>query len=366
MGLNTHQTQVTDTVTKWANSVVPCEVITPIDCFSDGAELLVYDTEYYIYDERNDRESKFNWTTYPLLDTNRNITDVLGYEFRNVQGYRDKPAISDLHEPEEVSNVLRNGCSGVSQQWNKNQLVSNNTLQSSIHIMSADTLYQHYAENGVKSFIIPKINSNGRRPPKIWWSPEKASEVLEEWLKQLIEDIESQEETYFFSPNFIQLENLSIKDIVRQHSEVLLFNCLAAAFAFVLLRFNNILLTMLLFILINIVIFGSYTVAWAAIILYQALEVRFVIKNIIFVYVFYLPVFYTPSLCSSCTYHFQVDFILFQSGLWPQPLLFDSRKTLWYSKHAAGNCEMVIFTCIRVVVSIHSSFFFASLLQVFS
>jgi len=131
--------------------------------------------------------------------------------------------------------------------------------------MSADTLYNFKEIEFLREFWMDPRNSP--------WSPEKAAEVLEDWLNELIREIENEEDTYFFSPNFIQLDNLKFNEVLLQHGAGLVVSCFAAIVVFGLLRFDNILLTILCFALINVAIFGSYTVAWGAIILYQALEV---------------------------------------------------------------------------------------------
>ena len=237
----------------WADAVSPCHVITPIDCFSDGLELLVYRKDYLIYDRKRDKPEPFNWS-------------------KEAQKKSRKQSIAEVAEPRKV---LEKGCPSVTgYEWNRKEIMSDDTLQSAIRLMSADTLFTFWNDNPDlhKSFLTAKSRSGDRQ--RIVWSEHKAAEILEQWLNQLIENIEQEPDTFFFSPNFVQLHNLKLGEVLAQNGATMAVNTAVALIAICVFQFRSKLVTFAVFAAMNILLYGAYSVAWASIITYQALEVN--------------------------------------------------------------------------------------------
>ena len=106
-----------DPVVKAFQELSPCEVITPIDCFSDGAELLHYKRDYAI----DDPDDVFDWKTYPILGEKKGKPVYLNKTYKfdvfdGLVGYSQKPKISEV---ENVSKVLEHGCQRIVGQGSK-------------------------------------------------------------------------------------------------------------------------------------------------------------------------------------------------------------------------------------------------------
>jgi hypothetical protein len=216
----------------------------------------------------------FSWNTFPFTLENKahgNLSNFYYDAFRGVTGYTEKPQIS---EAKNIEQILSRGCDGISQHWNAKSLYSNKTFQSSIHLMSANTLYNCWNKGKCREVPVkfkPEINQLNFRGDlqKISWSPEKAAEVLEDWLRELIKNIESEKNSYFFSPNFVDLPNKGLKDLFLSNLGAAGINCLITLVTLMALKFKNVLVALWFFIIANFLAFVSFTVSWAAIIFHQ-------------------------------------------------------------------------------------------------
>ena len=264
----------TEEVVKLAKEISPCKVITPLDCFSDGAELLNYRKDYEVFRTKDDGISQkyyFDWNAYPIAgqkygkDVYLNDTEYFPDVFEGVVGYSQKPKISeDIDFPE----ILSHGCQRVVGNASVHQIMSQKTLQTTIHLMSADTLYKFH-EDDMGIGPLKPIDPNRIT----YWSKAKASELLEEWLKKVIETVRHEENSSFFSPNFVQMQNQQICEVMIRSLFILgVTGAISMVFAKIF-NLSGVLLAGAIFIGANVLIFAAFSIGWAFVLIQQALKV---------------------------------------------------------------------------------------------
>lgn len=245
--------------------LLPCVIITPLDCFWDGAKLLGPDHSVHI-----DFGLPIKWTSldplgfvqayrakYPTYSDAALIEEVMNKSGIS-RGYLDKPCL-DPYDPEcprsapnkaersvpDVGATMTGGCSGISTKYmhwdedlivggvRKNRtghIVRGEALQSIVQLMAEKELYQYWSESY-------KTHSIG-------WSVEKAKAVLEAWQRKFTQVVNNAQngtngnEIYGFS-------SVSLADIMKEFSSlsptrVALGYVLMVFYACIsLLRWNN-------------------------------------------------------------------------------------------------------------------------------
>ena len=131
--------------------------------------------------------------------------------------------------------------------------------------MSAETLY-----NYKRNYFDKPISID---PTPIYWSKAKASELLEEWLKKVIEKIAVEENASFFSPMFVQMRNLRMPEVIIQSLYLLGATGAISMVCAKVFNLSGVLLAGAVFIAANALIFAGFCVAWAYVITQQALQV---------------------------------------------------------------------------------------------
>nr|XP_022317481.1 protein patched homolog 1-like [Crassostrea virginica] len=245
--------------------LLPCVIITPLDCFWDGAKLLGPDHRVYV-----DLGLPIKWTNldplgfvkayrlkYPTLSDAESIEELMNKSGIS-RGYLDKPCL-DPYDPEcprsapnkaersvpDIGASLTGGCSGISTKYmhwdedlivggvRKNRtghIVRGEALQSIIQLMAEKEMYQYWSEN--------------YKTHNIGWSVDKAKAVLEAWQRKFTQVVNNAQngtkgdDIYGFS-------SVSLADIMQKFSSlsptrVALGYVLMVFYACIsLLRWNN-------------------------------------------------------------------------------------------------------------------------------
>ncbi|XP_048757819.2 protein patched homolog 1-like isoform X2 [Ostrea edulis] len=220
--------------------LLPCVIITPLDCFWDGAKLLGPDHTVYV-----DIGLPIKWTNldplgfiqaygqkYPTFSDVKDIEELMNRSGIS-RGYLDKPCL-DPYESEcprsapnkasraapDIGAALTGGCSGISTKYmhwdedlivggvRKNRtghIVRGEALQSVIQLMAEKEMFQYWSEHY-------KTHSIG-------WSVEKAKAVLEAWQRKFTQVVNNArnstkgDEIYGFS-------SVSLADIMKEFSNL--------------------------------------------------------------------------------------------------------------------------------------------------
>ncbi|CAM9779550.1 unnamed protein product [Lampetra fluviatilis] len=211
----------------------PCVVITPLDCFWDGAKL----QEGFIY---LPGQPVIRWTNLDperLLETLGRVLDVSQLE-RLLQragvgrAYMDRPCLepSDPDCPDtapnkhsgqapDVAGELSGGCYGFSRRYmhwqeelivggaarNGSRLLTAQALQTVFHLMSADQLFRTFKGD----YEMHDVN----------WNREKAAAVLDAWQRKFVQVVQQS-----VPPNSSHVVSsftqTTLKDILRSFSSV--------------------------------------------------------------------------------------------------------------------------------------------------
>ncbi|XP_061192639.1 protein patched homolog 1-like [Saccostrea echinata] len=220
--------------------ITPCLIITPLDCFWDGAKILGPDHNVYV-----DIGLPIKWTNldplgfvkaYRQQDPSnsylRDLEEIMNKSGIS-RGYLDKPCL-DPYESEcprsapnkaaravpDIGATLTGGCSGISTKYmhwsedlivggvRKNRtghIVRGEALQSIIQLMAEQEMYQYWSEHW-------KTHSIG-------WSLEKARAILQAWQRKFTEVVNNAQngtkgdEIYGFS-------SVSLADIMKEFSSL--------------------------------------------------------------------------------------------------------------------------------------------------
>ncbi|CAH1772357.1 unnamed protein product, partial [Owenia fusiformis] len=246
------------------DNVLPCVIITPLDCFWEGSKLLGPDNPIAIpgmnritwanlnpkqlVQELKDLEIPFPSDTIEEMLQRAGITSA----------YQEKPCLNPTDEDcpqtapnyhdKQIPNVgseVTGGCSGFASKYmhweedliiggaqkNKNGYIFRaGALQSIVRLMGEKNMYEHYLDDY-------KVNN-------IEWSQEAARKVLEKWQREYTSVVNKvlnetmQDNVYSFS-------SISLTDILEQFSEVSIVRvalgyCLMLVYAAIsLLRWND-------------------------------------------------------------------------------------------------------------------------------
>lgn len=221
-------------------NMLPCSIITPLDCFWEGSKLLGPDYPVNIPMVG----SKVKWTN---LNPAQLVADMKKMEFnfdyhmlenylrraRITTGYQEKPCLNpkDSDCPNTAPNKnssqipdigaeLTSGCYGFAAKymhWPEDLLVGgtikNKTghikqakaLQTVVQLMDAHEMYEYWVDTW-------KVHHVG-------WSQEKAAIVLDMWQKRFSQEIRQLTQNNFTSPSyqFNTFSTATLNDILKQH-----------------------------------------------------------------------------------------------------------------------------------------------------
>ena len=227
------------------DKLIPCAIITPLDCFWEGSKLLGPDITIPVIN------LNFAWTTFnpqSLIELAKNRThsghgshNRYPFEtFENLMSragistaYQRRPCLNPLDEecPEsapnkhtnrepDVSYELSGGCYGFATKWmhwpeqliiggikkNKNgRIVKAHALQSIIQLMAEQDMFAYWQDNA--------------RVLHIDWTIEKARQVLEAWQRKFVSEVDR-----FIKENSIvdykieKFTNVALLDIIKNFS----------------------------------------------------------------------------------------------------------------------------------------------------
>ncbi|XP_070564286.1 protein patched homolog 1-like isoform X2 [Ptychodera flava] len=191
--------------------IVPCIIITPLDCFWEGAKLLGPKTPLYLPTDTLDMRLKWtNLDPMGLIDTLREeinfFTDADALmkvlESAGVgHAYQDKPCLNpqDPECPEmapnkytgqvpDVGTELTGGCAGFASKymaWPEELIVGGVQKNQTGHITSGEALQTIVQLKGEKQMY--ESWRNNIKVDSIDWTAEKARAVLQEWQRKFTE-----------------------------------------------------------------------------------------------------------------------------------------------------------------------------------
>ena len=138
-----------------------------------------------------------------------------------------------------------------------------------------------------------------------FWSPELAAELLENFLQKIEAKVQSYENSFFYCPNYVQLENLNIKErfvnifsdfVLKFHfsffavTPYLLVSSGVVYFIVAVSGLSHPCLLSAIFAISNFFVFGSFTTGWSSIIINYALSVsRSSTRNSLLIATFFRP-----------------------------------------------------------------------------
>ncbi|XP_016840300.1 patched isoform X1 [Nasonia vitripennis] len=229
------------------DNIIPCAIITPLDCFWEGSKMLGAHVAYvpsHIWNE------PLKWTSLnPTLMLEEMKKRFAQYSFSYkiledymkragiTNGYLDKPCL-DPRDPEcpesapnkhslqvpDIGAELTGGCYGFAAKfmhWPEELLVGgakhNKTgqltraaaLQTVIQIMGEREFYDYYA----------RVDTDKVKYTD--WTQEKATQVLETWQREFTKQVKLQQNTTDSRPyNLFAFSTTSMNDILGKYSEL--------------------------------------------------------------------------------------------------------------------------------------------------
>ncbi|GLH01274.1 Protein patched [Gryllus bimaculatus] len=224
-------------------NVMPCAIITPLDCFWEGSKLLGPDYPVHI----PTLGAKVKWTNLnplKIVEEMRNF-DFHHFPFDTLEdymkragissGYQEKPCLdpSDVECPETASNKkagqspdigaeLTGGCYGFAAKymhWPEDLVVGGTTKNKTGHIQKAralQTVVQLMGERELYEFY-----SDTYKVHHVEWTQEKAAIVLETWQRRFSEEIRRQlNGENITAYNIYAFSTATLNDILSQFSEL--------------------------------------------------------------------------------------------------------------------------------------------------
>ncbi|CAG5085049.1 Oidioi.mRNA.OKI2018_I69.PAR.g10800.t1.cds [Oikopleura dioica] len=244
------------------NDLAPCIVDTPLNCFSEGEDLLIYNREKYCLGT----DGKFSWAD----DTPCGYSSLSG-----LSDFSRKISIDEYFEDNDSLLTSRrisssSSCNSVGISHSTERTINDQGyLQTTINLMAANSLYDFYSNTLSNQPL--KRNSAGRQ---VFWTPELAAELLETFLNNVENVVESHENAFFYCPNFVQLENLNIKESFLAVTPYLMVSTGIVYFIVAVSGLSHPLLLSAIFAISNFFVFGSFTTGWSSIIINYALSAK--------------------------------------------------------------------------------------------
>ncbi|XP_053558394.1 protein patched homolog 1 [Bombina bombina] len=225
----------TNFVASIIESLYPCLIITPLDCFWEGAKLQSGTAYFY-------GKPPMRWTNFDPLELladikNLNINAETWEEMLNKaevgHGYMDRPCLNpsdskcpasapnkNSTKPLDVALVLSGGCYGLSRKymhWQEEliiggtvknasgKLVSAQALQTMFQLMTPKQMYEHF-----KAYdYVSKIN----------WNEDKAAAILEAWQRTYVQVVH-QSVAQNSTQKVLSFTTTTLDDILKSFSDV--------------------------------------------------------------------------------------------------------------------------------------------------
>lgn len=224
------------------SSIVPCLIISPLDCFWDGAKLLKLRGS--LPDEIKSVAGLLEWTAshpeqllglLPLLGDIQGIEEIAEMFLKAgiVNGYQDRPCLDPTEtgcpstapnsptksgKPPNVAKELTGGCKGFAtefMQWAE-ELVVGGTEKDNNTLTSAKALQTILVLTGTKD--LHKRWADSSEYLTVDWTKDSAKEVLEAWQRKFTEEINNDvQETEEFS--MLAFDSASVTDLLKEFSQ---------------------------------------------------------------------------------------------------------------------------------------------------
>ncbi|KAM4708355.1 protein patched homolog 1 [Discoglossus pictus] len=216
-------------------SLYPCLIITPLDCFWEGAKL--QSGTAYLFGK-----DPMQWTNFDPLELleelkKSNVQADSWEEMLNKaevgHGYTDRPCLNPLDpkcpvtapnknstKPLDVALVLSGGCYGLSKKymhWQEEliiggtvknasgKLISAKALQTMFQLMTPKQMYEHFREH---DYV---YNMN--------WNEDKAAAILEAWQRTYVQVVH-QSVAQNSTQKVLSFTTTTLEDILKSFSDV--------------------------------------------------------------------------------------------------------------------------------------------------
>ncbi|XP_071572097.1 protein patched [Temnothorax nylanderi] len=228
------------------DSIIPCAIITPLDCFWEGSKLLGPEFPVHIPGVKSNRRVKWtNLNPTTLLDEIKNLIESSKFPFKTLEdymrragitnGYQSKPCLNpaDPECPETAPNKqsqkvpdvgaeLTGGCYGFAAKymhWPEELVVGGAKHNKTGHLTRAaalQTVVQLMGERELYDFL-----ANTYRVHHIDWTQEKAAKVLETWQRVFSNEVKKLVEVNGSAPyNLYAFSTTTMNDILGKYSHV--------------------------------------------------------------------------------------------------------------------------------------------------
>nr|XP_021192438.2 protein patched [Helicoverpa armigera] len=236
-------------IEKIIDNIIPCAIITPLDCFWEGSKLLGPDYPIYV----PGLQHKLVWTQLHPQEVLEEVRKLrFQFPFSTMEAYMKRAGITsaymkkpcldptDAHCPDtapnkktgnvpDVAAELSHGCYGFAaayMQWPEQLIVGGATrnstsalrsakaLQTVVQLMGEREMYEYWADHY-------KVHHVG-------WTQEKAAAVLDSWQRKFASEVRKMTTSESVSPSysFYPFSTSTLNDILGKFSELSLKNIL--------------------------------------------------------------------------------------------------------------------------------------------
>ncbi|XP_076289551.1 protein patched isoform X3 [Lasioglossum baleicum] len=225
------------------DSIIPCAIITPLDCFWEGSKLL--GPEYPVHIPGAQTNKPIQWTNLNPTGMLDEMKKQFVFPFKTLEdymkragitnGYQSKPCLdpTDPECPETAPNKksqqvpdigaeLTGGCYGFAAKymhWPEELLVGGAKHNKTGHLTRAaalQTVVQLMGERELYDFFAGTYKVH-----HIDWSQEKASQVLETWQRAFSNQVKKHLDANGSAPyNLYAFSTTTMNDILGKYSEV--------------------------------------------------------------------------------------------------------------------------------------------------
>ncbi|KAK0164434.1 hypothetical protein PV328_003065 [Microctonus aethiopoides] len=232
--------------------IIPCAIITPLDCFWEGSKLL--GPEYPVQIPGVQSNQYVQWTNLNPIKMLEQMKELpFMFPFKTLEeymkrsgitnGYQSKPCLDPMdpncpdtapnkksHQIPDVGVELTGGCYGFAanyMHWPEELVVGGARHNKTGHLIRAaalQTVVQLMGERELYEFL-----SNDYKVHHIDWSQEKASQVLNTWQRAFSNQIKKQQQQLKASGspviyNSYAFSTTTMNDILGKYSEISIIN----------------------------------------------------------------------------------------------------------------------------------------------